>query len=519
MILCSHKVGWQITILVLLVQGTQSSYRGLKGTNWRQLLQTDTWYSGIFTDIHPDCQAEVDGGEPEAPPPQCDLENFDPSADCTMPPLASEIFNYTPAPYGRFPYFVSLQQKRQTKGGQTWYRHFCGGAMLSRDMLVTAAHCVFQRGSVDFRDTGDGFGNGVLKDEAIYIALGPYCRHQKGEDRIMATEFFLHPNYTGVEYESDDIALIKVQTPFKQQTSFPNYKEAKNQIWNATSGIVTAMGHGASNKSEKSSVDVFSQAVSPLGLGFLAYSSLEECNIAVKSVNQIFEINPEKMICFKNKAQDTCVGDSGGPVVIANDNYGITPSGDPKKDILVGLTSWGPDTTCDGLGLPGVYNNIATYVDWITSVLELRSEFVQAPPPEVKQPPPEVEPPPPKQPVLSQVIPADDGDEKPQEPPQTEVIQEPKEPPKQEPSPKPTPSPSPQPTPSPSPQNQENLPEICLLKMDKGPCEGDQKRWYYDSDDGNCVDFSYGGCSGNKNNFKTKEKCESQCISSKDSLI
>eukprot|EP01024_Parvocaulis_polyphysoides_P062666 TRINITY_DN718_c0_g1_i1.p2 TRINITY_DN718_c0_g1~~TRINITY_DN718_c0_g1_i1.p2 ORF type:complete len:211 (-),score=10.34 TRINITY_DN718_c0_g1_i1:59-634(-) len=131
------------------------------------------------------------------------------------------------------------------------------------------------------------------------------------------------------------------------------------------------------NINERNSVQLFEETVVPLGMAFLTYTPVEECNQIVKSVNPIFDINPEKMVCLKNQRQDTCGGDSGGPVVIADNNYGIGTRGEPSKDILIGLTSWGPATTCDQLGMPGVYNNVGSYVDWITKVLEERSDFVQ----------------------------------------------------------------------------------------------------------------------------------------------
>lgn len=53
----------------------------------------------------------------------------------------------------------------------------------------------------------------------------------------------------------------------------------------------------------------------------------------------------------------------------------------------------------------------------------------------------------------------------------------------------------------------------CQLRADMGPCRGAKERYFYDSATGECKEFIYGGCRGNKNNFHTIEECQSQCKS------
>ncbi|ETN82803.1 Kunitz/Bovine pancreatic trypsin inhibitor domain protein [Necator americanus] len=54
--------------------------------------------------------------------------------------------------------------------------------------------------------------------------------------------------------------------------------------------------------------------------------------------------------------------------------------------------------------------------------------------------------------------------------------------------------------------------DICNMKEDEGPCKALLKRWRWDFEEGNCVEFNYGGCEGNQNNFETKEKCLERCL-------
>ena len=53
----------------------------------------------------------------------------------------------------------------------------------------------------------------------------------------------------------------------------------------------------------------------------------------------------------------------------------------------------------------------------------------------------------------------------------------------------------------------------CLLAPKKGTCNGDEERYYYDSENDVCKTFTYTGCSGNANNFESIEACEFACKS------
>ncbi|XP_069679173.1 spondin-1-like isoform X2 [Periplaneta americana] len=60
--------------------------------------------------------------------------------------------------------------------------------------------------------------------------------------------------------------------------------------------------------------------------------------------------------------------------------------------------------------------------------------------------------------------------------------------------------------------------EICQLPKEEGSCTGNNSRWYFDSQEEGCVEFTYSGCRGNKNNFLTLEHCESVCKNYKEDL-
>ncbi|EZA55259.1 hypothetical protein DMN91_004651 [Ooceraea biroi] len=56
-------------------------------------------------------------------------------------------------------------------------------------------------------------------------------------------------------------------------------------------------------------------------------------------------------------------------------------------------------------------------------------------------------------------------------------------------------------------------PLFCSLRAEAGLCKGHFRKYAWDAVSGKCVEFLYGGCFGNANNFQTKEECEQMCSS------
>nr|XP_027204924.1 papilin-like [Dermatophagoides pteronyssinus] len=59
-------------------------------------------------------------------------------------------------------------------------------------------------------------------------------------------------------------------------------------------------------------------------------------------------------------------------------------------------------------------------------------------------------------------------------------------------------------------------PENCFKQYDSGPCEKNHIQWHYDSRDGVCKEFIYGGCEGNENRFHSQQECQTKCWNSQD---
>ncbi|XP_055060077.2 WAP, Kazal, immunoglobulin, Kunitz and NTR domain-containing protein [Misgurnus anguillicaudatus] len=58
--------------------------------------------------------------------------------------------------------------------------------------------------------------------------------------------------------------------------------------------------------------------------------------------------------------------------------------------------------------------------------------------------------------------------------------------------------------------------EVCSLPAVQGPCKHWEVRWTYNCITERCQAFVYGGCHGNRNNFRTRRDCETSCPRSSD---
>ncbi|KRZ68846.1 Papilin, partial [Trichinella papuae] len=51
----------------------------------------------------------------------------------------------------------------------------------------------------------------------------------------------------------------------------------------------------------------------------------------------------------------------------------------------------------------------------------------------------------------------------------------------------------------------------CSVAYDAGHCKNETQRWYFDFQLSKCKTFTYSGCGGNENNYRTEEECEISC--------
>ena len=247
-----------------------------------------------------------------------------------------KIVGGEPAEAGRFPWQVSL--------GVSWIAnpargHFCGGSIINKDWILTAAHCVD--------------GNTA---ESIIVTAGTHDLTVGGErrnlKRILVKSDFV------TETEGSDIALLELfePLPLGEGTTISAIERIvpadEDTVVLQPGPSLTTSGFGATREGGRVS--------STLNFVDVHFIASEDCNAPLSYNDKI----KDDMICAGHPGgeRDSCQGDSGGPIIGMKDD----------EPILVGIVSWGDG--CARALKYGVYARLAVFAEWVDACLVGRAE-------------------------------------------------------------------------------------------------------------------------------------------------
>ncbi|AWP17631.1 Serine protease 27 [Scophthalmus maximus] len=251
---------------------------------------------------------------------------------CGAAPLNTRIVGGEDAPPGSWPWQVSLQRF----GG-----HVCGGSLINREWVMSAAHCFFSTSTSGWQ-----------------VSLGRQNLQGTNPNEVSTTvaRIILHPNYDS-DTNNNDIALLRLSSPVKFTDYIrPVCLAASGSVFNnGTDCWVT--GWGAVKEGESLPLPETLQEVEVPVLGN------RQCNC----LNGVGTVT-DNMICAGVLAggKDSCQGDSGGPMVSKQGSVWVQS----------GVVSFG--FGCARPNLPGVYSRVSRYQSWINSFIRSdRPGFVQ----------------------------------------------------------------------------------------------------------------------------------------------
>uniref|UniRef100_A0A452IJ99 Peptidase S1 domain-containing protein n=1 Tax=Gopherus agassizii TaxID=38772 RepID=A0A452IJ99_9SAUR len=231
-----------------------------------------------------------------------------------LPPRAGagEIIGGREAkPHSR-PYMAHLEIQRKGKTS------FCGGFLISKNFVLTAAHC---------------------KGDEITVKLGAHNikQQEQSQQEIPVCHQIPHPQYNKTTL-NNDIMLLQLA------------KRAKLNRWVDTvalpcagkrvkpGAVCSVAGWGCTSTDCKSS---------PARLQEVDVVVMPHAACLRKPDGPCCDYNASTMMCVGDPqmGKDSWEGDSGGPLVCGK--------------IAQGIVSWGPLTP------PGVYTKVSTFIPWI----------------------------------------------------------------------------------------------------------------------------------------------------------
>lgn len=231
---------------------------------------------------------------------------------------------------GQWPWMAAVYLETR-RGREYW----CGGTLINRQYILTAAHCVFDSRQRRYRASqftvrlGDANLNSRADDTEKPIELKV--------QEIKSHEAFRLRNYY------NDIALLKLASnvtfqEYIQPLCVPDESIKKENLMGQ---FATVVGWGATAFGGQES-------------GSLQYVELpiwdnSDCDEVYKQdIDHVY-------ICagLADGGKDACQGDSGSPLMIIREGHWTQ----------IGIVSFG--TQCAQPGVPGVYTRVTEYLEWI----------------------------------------------------------------------------------------------------------------------------------------------------------
>ncbi|KAK4885130.1 hypothetical protein RN001_001401 [Aquatica leii] len=264
-------------------------------------------------------------------------------SNCGIVTSTNRIVGGDLAAIGQFPWMALLGYMQK---GIPFVQFLCGGSLITKEHVLTAAHCI----SIDTRLKLEVVRLGEYNLEVGEDCDGTFCTNSTD---FSIANIVVHDGFNKTSLEND-IAIVKLKqfvefTEFIQPICLPIIDIGIDYTLTINKKL-TVSGWG---KTDSANIG---------GSSRLLYTTVvvwdtRKCNASVPPKTR--PIRDSQLCANGVRKQDACKGDSGGPLInstIVNGDF---------KYYQVGVVSFATALTCGNVELPTVYTKVEYFLNWI----------------------------------------------------------------------------------------------------------------------------------------------------------
>eukprot|EP01135_Chromosphaera_perkinsii_P002872 Nk52_evm27s229 gene=Nk52_evmTU27s229 len=238
-----------------------------------------------------------------------------------------------------YPFFVSVHFNQSSSQAPNLSKFFCGGTLISQDLVLTAGHCAE-----------------LAFNRSIAVTVNAYNFSVGSQTEVVRRVLYVHisKGYNSETLDSD-IALLLLEPEFGKDQKNRTVVETDKDSSSLRAGISwRLLGLGITQTGTSSFPSSLLQADVELVDRFTCNEKYKKLPLAVVTSN---------MFCATGPQKDACSGDSGGPLLESRGGSWVQ----------IGLVSWG--LSCGSSLFPGVYVRLSKFQSFITQGISKSSKI------------------------------------------------------------------------------------------------------------------------------------------------